>query len=76
MDKLCTQGWLKAGVTVHYVDEGMDTGPIIEQQEVVLDESETLESLQEKIHTVEHKLYPAVLQKLFQKENSFCLTAI
>ena len=48
----------------------MDTGPIIEQQEVVLDEQETHESLQEKIHTVEHNLYPAVLQKLFQKESS------
>ena len=60
----------KSGVTVHYVDEGMDTGPIIEQQEVVLDEQETLESLQEKIHAVEHILYPAVLQRLFQKESS------
>ena len=64
----------KSGVTVHYVDEGMDTGPIIEQQEVVLDEQETLESLQEKIHAVEHILYPAVLQRLFQKESSdFCI---
>jgi phosphoribosylglycinamide formyltransferase 1 len=57
----------KSGVTVHFVDEGMDTGPIIDQQEVELDEQETLESLQEKIHAVEHKLYPAVLQRLFQK---------
>ena len=50
LDKLLPQGWLKAGVTVHYVDEGMDTGPIIDQQAVVLDERETKESLQEKIH--------------------------
>ena len=63
-------GVAKSGVTIHFVDEGMDTGPIIEQQEVVLDEQETLESLQEKIHAVEHILYPAVLQRLFQKESS------
>ena len=32
--------------------------------------SETIESLQEKIHAVEHNLYPAVLQKLFQEEST------
>lgn len=53
-----------SGVTVHFVDEGMDTGPIIEQREVSLSEGETKETLQEKIHTIEHQLYPAVLQKL------------
>ncbi|MEN8697989.1 phosphoribosylglycinamide formyltransferase [Bacillus infantis] len=54
-----------SGVTVHYVDAGMDTGPIIAQQSVKLDEEETRESLQEKIHQIEHKLYPATLKKIF-----------
>ncbi|CAM3861370.1 phosphoribosylglycinamide formyltransferase [Cytobacillus oceanisediminis] len=54
-----------SGVTVHFVDEGMDTGPIIAQQSVDIDEDETRESLQNKIHEVEHKLYPQVLQNLF-----------
>jgi formyltetrahydrofolate-dependent phosphoribosylglycinamide formyltransferase len=54
-----------SGVTVHFVDEGMDTGPIIEQREVKITEGETKESLQQKIHTIEHQLYPAVLQRLF-----------
>ena len=58
------------GVTVHFVDEGMDTGPIIDQQAVTIDEDETKESLQRKIHEIEHKLYPAVLQKLFQEEKT------
>lgn len=53
-----------SGVTVHYVDEGMDTGPIIAQKAVEIAEGETRESLEEKIHRVEHQLYPAVLQKL------------
>lgn len=54
-----------SGVTIHFVDEGMDTGPIIEQQAVELCDNETIESLQEKIHAIEHQLYPAVLQKVF-----------
>jgi phosphoribosylglycinamide formyltransferase-1 len=57
-------------VTIHFVDEGMDTGPIIEQEAVTVDENDTKENLEEKIHAVEHKLYPAVLQRLFQKENA------
>ncbi|MDR7002852.1 phosphoribosylglycinamide formyltransferase [Neobacillus niacini] len=53
-----------SGVTIHFVDEGMDTGPIIVQERVRLDENETRESLQNKIHAIEHKLYPAILQVL------------
>lgn len=52
------------GVTIHYVDEGMDTGPIIVQERVRIDEDETKESLQWKIQSVEHKLYPSILQML------------
>ncbi|MBY0122239.1 phosphoribosylglycinamide formyltransferase [Bacillus sp. S/N-304-OC-R1] len=55
----------ETGVTVHFVDEGMDTGPVIEQKKVNIFVGETKESLQEKIHKVEHELYPAVLHKLF-----------
>ena len=58
------------GVTVHFVDEGMDTGPIIEQQAVTIVDGETKESLELKIHEIEHKLYPAVLQKIFQEEKT------
>lgn len=57
-------GVKESGVTVHYVDEGMDTGPIIAQESVSIDENETSDSLQAKIHAIEHKLYPAVLQTL------------
>lgn len=54
-----------SGVTIHYVDEGMDTGPIIIQERVRLDENETRDSLQNKIQKIEHKLYPEILQMLF-----------
>lgn len=53
-----------SGVTVHFVDEGMDTGPIIAQKEIEISDDESLESLQTKIHAIEHELYPAVLQKV------------
>jgi phosphoribosylglycinamide formyltransferase-1 len=50
------------GVTVHFVDEKMDHGPIILQQAVKVEEDDTLESLEAKIHKVEHKLYPKALR--------------
>jgi len=50
------------GVTVHFVDEKMDHGPIILQKEVRIEEDDTLESLEAKIHKVEHKLYPKAIQ--------------
>jgi len=56
-----------SGVTIHFVDEGMDTGPIIAQERVRLSDHETIESLQQKIQRIEHKLYPEILQMLLTK---------
>ncbi|MBB5172558.1 phosphoribosylglycinamide formyltransferase [Texcoconibacillus texcoconensis] len=56
------------GVTIHYVDEGMDTGPIIAQEPVKISENETLASLKKKIQYVEHDLYPKTIQSLIQRE--------
>lgn len=50
------------GVTVHLVDDGVDTGPIIAQEPVMILPEDTLESLEEKIHQTEHRLYPKVLR--------------
>ncbi|MBI5144962.1 MAG: phosphoribosylglycinamide formyltransferase [Candidatus Omnitrophica bacterium] len=50
------------GVTVHFVDEKMDHGPIILQQAVKIREVDTLESLEKKIHQVEHKIYPQAIR--------------
>ena len=55
------------GVTVHYVDEGMDTGPIIAQQAVEVVEGDR-EATEERIHQVEHVLYPKTLKKLFENK--------
>ncbi|WP_404349160.1 phosphoribosylglycinamide formyltransferase [Sutcliffiella horikoshii] len=53
------------GVTIHFVDEGMDTGPIIAQQAIEIGPDDTRESLETKIHEVEHSFYPKTLQQLF-----------
>lgn len=54
----------ETGVTVHYVNEGVDTGPIIMQEKVTIDPSDTLETLEKKVHAVEHQLYPKAIQKV------------
>ncbi len=53
------------GVTIHYVDAGMDTGEIIAQEIVRVTSGETKQSLQDKIQHVEHHLYPTTLNHLF-----------
>lgn len=55
------------GVTIHYVDEGMDTGPIIAQQALQIHDGDTLEDITNKIHNIEHELYPKVIQDLLSK---------
>jgi phosphoribosylglycinamide formyltransferase-1 len=57
----------KTGVTVHYVDEGMDTGPVIAQEEVEVLPGDTEETLKKRIQQVEHRLYPQVINQLVGK---------
>jgi phosphoribosylglycinamide formyltransferase-1 len=49
------------GVTVHFVDGGMDTGPVIAQRSVVVLDNDTEDSLAERIHKVEYELYSEVV---------------
>jgi phosphoribosylglycinamide formyltransferase 1 len=58
----------ETGVTVHYVDSGMDTGPIIEQVKIPVLPGDTRETLQQRIQKAEHQLYPAIINKLLQKD--------
>ncbi len=50
------------GVTVHFVDEGVDTGPIIAQSVVPVLDTDDEESLHNRIQIEEHKLYPQVIK--------------
>lgn len=50
------------GVTVHFVDEGVDTGPIIMQRAVPVPPGRDRDALEHEIHAVEHQLLPAVIE--------------
>ena len=56
------------GATVHFVDEGCDTGPIILQKNVLVLEEDTLETLTQKILEAEHQIYPEAIQKIANGE--------
>ena len=56
-----TYGTKVAGVTIHFVDDKMDHGPIIIQEAFRVSERETLETLEERIHQVEHKIFPRAI---------------
>lgn len=57
-------GVAQTGVTVHYVDEGVDTGPVIAQESVAIKAGDTTGSLAERIHAVEHRLLPSVIAEI------------
>lgn len=61
-------GVTETGVTIHYVDAGMDTGPIIAQEAVEILPKDTLETLTKKIQRVEHRLYPETIRQLLTGE--------
>ena len=57
----------ETGVTVHFVDAGIDSGPIILQQSLTVDPDWTLEELTTNVHAVEYQLYPAALNKVINR---------
>jgi len=61
IDDALTAGVETTGVTVHYVDEALDTGAVIRQEPVPVEPRETL---LDRIHAVEHRLLPEVVQEL------------
>lgn len=57
-------GEKEAGCTVHFVDDGMDTGPVILQESVPILSDDTAEELHARIQKIEHELYPAAIRKV------------
>ena len=53
-----------SGVTVHFVDEQVDHGPVIAQRAVVIQDDDDEESLHARIQAEEHELYPLVVKAL------------
>ena len=52
------------GVTIHFVDEGVDTGKIIDQESFKIEGTEDVNEIESKIHQIEHQLYPKVIKSL------------
>jgi phosphoribosylglycinamide formyltransferase 1 len=61
IDEALAAGVETTGVTVHLVDEGLDTGAVIRQEPVSVEPAETLV---DRIHAVEHRLLPEVVREL------------
>jgi phosphoribosylglycinamide formyltransferase-1 len=59
----------ESGITIHYVDEQYDNGDIIFQAKVDVVDSETPDSLAQKIHVLEHTNYPRVIEELILQPN-------
>lgn len=60
----------QSGVTIHWVDSGVDTGQVIQQVRVPRLADDSLESFETRIHETEYQLYPAVLDSLGSGEES------
>ena len=57
-----TYGAKVTGVTIHFVDDKMDHGPIITQEGFKIPPNDTLEMLEARIHTLEHRMFPKAIQ--------------
>ena len=66
-EKALEYGVKIAGCTVHYVDEGMDTGKIIAQRAVEVKDDDTEETLSARILEQEHQVYPEVVKMLCEQ---------
>ena len=58
------------GVTIHYVDSGMDSGKIIAQRAFDIEDGWDEDEIESRIHKIEHVLYKETLMKLLNKENN------
>ena len=59
-------GVSETGCTVHYVDNGMDTGPVILQEKIPVLPGDTDKTLHARIQAVEHRLYPEAIRRVAQ----------
>jgi phosphoribosylglycinamide formyltransferase-1 len=59
------------GATVHYVTPELDSGPIIQQARLPVLPDDTVQSLQQRVHALEHRIYPAALQLIASGQVAF-----
>ena len=64
LEDVLAAGVPEAAATVHYVDDGVDTGAVIASEPVPVLAGDTVESLRERVHAAEHRLLPKVVREL------------
>jgi len=69
-EAVIASGSKESGITIHYVDEHYDNGDIIFQARCIVEENETPETLAQKIHLLEYKSYPFVIEEVINKQFS------
>jgi phosphoribosylglycinamide formyltransferase-1 len=72
IERALEAGVPKTGVTVHFVDEGMDTGPIILQEELPILIEDTIETLAMRVHEMEHRLLLEAVNLVVTGKISVC----
>jgi len=66
--KVVENNELYSGLTIHYVNQEYDEGAAIFQKKIKLSKNETPETLSKKILSLEHSIYPRVIEKILQNE--------
>jgi phosphoribosylglycinamide formyltransferase 1 len=64
IEDVLAAGVKETAATVHYVDEGVDTGPVIAAEPVPVRKDDTVETLRERVQAVEHRLLPKAVREL------------
>jgi phosphoribosylglycinamide formyltransferase 1 len=64
IEDVLAAGASDTAATVHYVDEGIDTGPVIAAERVAVHEDDDVETLRARVQAVEHRLLPKVVKEL------------
>ena len=64
IEDVLAAGVPETAATVHYVDDGIDTGPVITAERVPVHEDDTVESLRARVQAVEHRLLPKAVREL------------
>jgi phosphoribosylglycinamide formyltransferase-1 len=67
IEDVLAAGAKETAATVHYVDEGVDTGPVIAVERVPVREDDTVETLRERVKAVENRLLPRALRELIAR---------
>lgn len=57
----------ETGVTIHYVDKGIDTGEIITQEKIKINQEYSINDIEREVHKLEHSLYSKTIQKILEE---------